>query len=177
MMNLKYKLLSETAKAPSIAFDGTNNTMGIDVFTDREVRLRAGSKHTLTHDCSNKVYTGLYWACSCHPHGSLLPYANITTGVAFELPEGTHLSWGGRSGLAFKQGMLPFEGKIDSNYRGELAVKIWSMDPEHDGYVIPAGTKIAQLYIIEYHKQYTLDEVSVLNTTGRGTGGFGSTGG
>lgn len=177
MIILGYKLLSPEAVAPVIAFDGTNNTMGIDVFTSKEVKLMAGSHQTIKHNCINKVDTGLYTACGCHPHGSILPYANVPTGIAFDLPEGVHLSWGGRSGLAFSKGILPFEGKIDSNYRGELAVKIWSMDPQHDGYVIPAGTKIAQLYVIKYSDQYKVDEVSVLSDTGRGTGGFGSTGG
>lgn len=175
MQVIGYKLLTDTAIAPAIAFGGTDTTMGIDIYTDRSVELRAGSRLSIAHECINTPAV-IGQDCDCHPHSSILPYANIKTGIALDLAPGTHVSWGGRSGLAFKNGMIPFEGKIDSNYRGELAVKIWSMDPTHDGYFIPAGTKIAQLYIIQYSDKYTLSEISRLSDSVRGEHGFGSTG-
>lgn len=85
-----------------------------------------------------------------HPFPSILPYAIINTGVVFELPAGVHLTWGGRSGLMFKNGRLPFEGRIDSPYRGEVKALIYSLNPEDDGNFIQAGTKIAQLEIVDY---------------------------
>ena len=160
MIKIKYKLLRPTAKAPVIAFDSTDNTMGIDVFSDRDVVMRIVNKHSTDTD---------------HPHPSYLPYVHVPTGISLVLPPRTHVSWGGRSGLAFRDGLLPFEGKIDSNYRNEIMLKLWSMNPEFDNYTIPAGTKIAQLYIIQYSDTYTLEETNEDEHTDR-KGGFGSTG-
>lgn len=110
-----------------------------------------------------------------HPYPSLLPYAIIPTGIALELPDNVHVSWGGKSGYAFNQGIIAFEGKIDSNYRNELKLMLWSLNPEVDGQIIPKGTKVAQLYVIHYQDEYSLAEVSDLAASDR-KDGFGSTG-
>lgn len=161
MITIGYKLLSSTARAPDIAFEGTNHTMGIDIFTDKDHTLRTVYHYDTT--------------TAEHPHSSTLPYSNMSTGIALELPPGVHVSWGGRSGLAFKEGLIPFEGKIDANYRGEIKAKIWSLNPHDDGRVIPAGTKIAQLYVLQYSNEYLLKPLEELSVTTRGINGFGST--
>lgn len=160
-MILGYKKLSADVKDPEMSHDGSDTTMGIDIYTSKDCYLLAPGTSTIDMD---------------HPHPSVLPYANIPTGLCFELPSGVHLSWGGRSGLAFKEGRMAFEGKIDSNYKGELAVKIWSLNPEDNGVLIPKNTKIAQLYIVHYTSTYQLKEVDNVSSSNRGTAGFGSTG-
>ena len=160
-MKIGYIKMHENAIEPEVSYEGTSNTMGIDLFT----------LHTQEFKCPGTSNTD-----EAHPHPSILPYCNFSTGIQFNLPLGVHLSWGGRSGLAFKHGRIAFEGKIDSNYTGEVAVKMWSMNPEDNGVVIQAGTKIAQLYIVHYNEQYELEEVTVAKDSTRGTSGFGSTG-
>lgn len=119
---------------------------------------------------------------STHPFPSILPYAIINTGVVFELPDGLHLTWGGRSGLMFKGGRLPFEGRIDAPYRGEVKALLYSLNPLDEGAVITAGSKIAQLELVDYRSgehNYELVEVDfsdIQMETARGVSGFGSTG-
>lgn len=201
-MKIGYKLLTPTAKAPVISYEGTDQTMGIDVFTSEDVVLWAPPK-TINASLENVVdglrdlYTEVYQAVqpgffsghnpsnqpvsvfigdSYHPHPSILPYANIPTGISLDLPARVHVTWAGRSGLAFNNGRLPFEGKIDANYRGELKLKLWSMNPDDNGFFIPAGTKIAQLEIVHYQDTYELVEVVEVTTSSRGELGFGSSG-
>lgn len=163
-LDIGYTLLTPGAKAPVIAYDSLYETMGIDMFTSEDVYL----------ECTGM--TASYKVDKYHPHKSFLPYANIPTGVAFDLPKGTHLSWGGRSGLAMNFGRIAFEGKIDSNYRGEVMLKLWSMSTDDVGLLIPAGTKIAQLVVVQYSAAYRIKEVNTLSETERGAAGFGSTG-
>ena len=186
---LKYKLLTPTAKAPEIAFGGTEDTMCFDVFSSADVNLLApppainlgnypdyiANVYSQVVDPQGNSYLA-YTGDETHPHPSILPYANIPTGVAFALPKGVHLSWGGRSGLAFKNGRIAFEGKIDSNYRGEIKLMLWSMNPQDDGLFIPAGTKLGQLEVVHYTSVYELEQVDELPDSTRGAAGFGSTG-
>jgi len=190
-IDIKYKLLDPRARAPEFAFEGSDHTMGIDVFTLEDTALwilprYAGGTLEDIPPTARAAYTEVvnnrtheqgcaFTGSSVHPHTSVLPYANIRTGIALDLPAGVHVMWGGRSGLAFKEGILPFMGLIDSNYRNELAVKIWSMNSEDNARVIKAGTKIAQLYVVHYQTQYALSQTEVLTDTAR-TDGFGSTG-
>lgn len=191
-IEIGYKLLTPTAKPPEMAFSNSANTMCFDVFTDKDVHLLAPVKavhpqtveaddlfihlyNLVVPDNGNQPYY-IFTGNANHPHPSALPYANITTGIALDLPPGVHVSWGGRSGLAFKKGQIAFEGKIDANYRGELALKIWSMNLDDNGLFIPAGTKMGQLEIVHYQNKYVMKQVDVLDETERGTAGFGSTG-
>lgn len=189
MIDIKYKLLTPNAKAPEMAHTGSNDTMCFDMFTSEDVNLFAppvalqlGNYLPYIQDCYSQVIdpqNGTYLAYTgdaYHPHPSILPYANIPTGVALQLPPGVHVSWGGRSGLAFKNGRLAFEGKIDANYRGELMLKLWSLNPQDDHLFIAAGTKIAQLEIVHYTNQYRMIQTLHLEESNRGESGFGSTG-
>ncbi len=80
-----------------------------------------------------------------------------------------------RSGLAVKHGVtvLNAPGTIDADYRGEIKVPLINHGAED--FVIGRGDRIAQLVIARV-EQVTLDEVSVLDETLRGAGGFGSSG-
>ncbi len=107
------------------------------------------------------------------PPGSRL---KVPTGISIEIP---HRFIAGlvfpRSGLASKHGisLANAVGVVDSDYKGEIMVAIYNQGP--DLYVITPGERIAQLVFVPIFKA-TLHEVDSLEVTGRGTGGFGSTG-
>ena len=97
-----------------------------------------------------------------------------TTGLAFEVPDGYVMLVYSRSGHGFKQGLRLANcvGVIDSDYRGELMVKLHK---DRDGdFNIKHGDRVAQAMLVEL-PDYTLEEVSELSDTVRGTNGFGST--
>ena len=99
----------------------------------------------------------------------------INTGVTIEIPEGLVGLLFARSGLACKQGLAPANkvGVIDSDYRGEIIVAIYNQSQEIRE--INNGDRIAQISFIPYVKGDFI-VVDELNSTIRGTGGFGSTG-
>ena len=97
----------------------------------------------------------------------------IKTGIAFALPENhVGLVWD-KSGLASKFHLHTFAGVIDESYRGELQIVLGNFGTQP--YTIEKGQKIAQL-LVQPITYAHVEEVSALNTTQRGTGGFGSTG-
>ena len=99
----------------------------------------------------------------------------ISAGVAVALPEGTFGAIYARSGLAYKKGLRPANacGVIDEDYRGPLLVAI--RNDSKDFQTILHGERIAQL-VVQPYVPVALKEVTELNSTNRGTGGFGSTG-
>lgn len=98
----------------------------------------------------------------------------IRTGISLEIPEGYYGRVAPRSGLAVKSGIDVFAGVVDSSYRGELCVVLFNSDKSNP-FLINEGDRIAQL-IIEKHYNFPIEEVSQLNETERGSGGFGSSG-
>jgi dUTP pyrophosphatase len=99
----------------------------------------------------------------------------IPTGLFIELPQGYEAQIRPRSGLAIKKGIsLPnTPGTIDSDYRGEIKVIVINLSAEPQ--TIEPEERIAQMVIAKY-EQISWEEVSILNDTERGAGGFGSTG-
>lgn len=97
------------------------------------------------------------------------------TGLSFEIPEGYAMMVYSRSGHGFKHDirLANCVGVIDSDYRGELKVKI-TADADH-GMMVGNGDRIAQAMIIPV-QQVSFKVVDDLSTTERGSGGFGSTG-
>ncbi len=102
-------------------------------------------------------------------------YKSFATGIAIALPDGYMGKVCPRSGLAFEQGVtvLNAEGTIDPSYRGNI--KIVLINHGSEPYQVNKGDRIAQL-IIEQYQQIEWDLVEELDTTERGTGGFGHTG-
>lgn len=105
------------------------------------------------------------------PHQTML----IGTGLRMAPPEGFYVGVYARSGLSSKEGLRPANcvGVIDEDYRGEYLVAV-----HNDSEVtrsVRHGDRIAQILL---QKRYDMDfeEVDELDTTGRGEGGFGSTG-
>lgn len=97
----------------------------------------------------------------------------IPTGLYIALPNGYEATIRSRSGLAFKYDICAFHGEIDSDYRGEIKVKLFNLSDVK--FVVHPGERIAQLKVASYEK-ITWEEVHELPETERGEGGFGSTG-
>lgn len=104
-----------------------------------------------------------------------LERAIIKTGLFIALPVGFEAQVRPRSGLAAKKGItvLNSPGTVDADYRGEIGVILVNLS--NTDFVINDGERIAQL-VIAKHERVNWQEVSVLNETERGAGGFGSTG-
>ncbi len=101
--------------------------------------------------------------------------ALIPTGISISIPKGYEAQIRPRSGLAYKHGItiLNAPGTIDSDYRGEI--KALLINHGDEDFVITRGMRIAQM-VIARHEQALIKEVELLETTARGSGGFGSTG-
>lgn len=99
----------------------------------------------------------------------------VSTGLFIELPVGSEAQIRPRSGLAFKNGLtvLNSPGTIDADYRGEVKVILVNLSKED--FTINDGERIAQM-VIAKHEQAEWVEVTELQDSDRGAGGFGSTG-
>ena len=100
----------------------------------------------------------------------------IPTGLAIALPDKTTVALiFARSGLGVKHGISLSNavGVVDSDYRGELLVGLCNLSGEP--YTLQPGERFAQLVIMPVLSM-ELEEVDDLGGTGRGAGGFGSTG-
>src|SRR3954467_864861 len=99
----------------------------------------------------------------------------VATGFAIEIPHGYEVQVRPRSGLALKHGItcLNAPGTIDSDYRGEVKVILANLGSEP--FEVRRGERIAQLVPAPVLRADFV-EVATLSETGRGAGGFGSTG-
>ncbi len=101
--------------------------------------------------------------------------ALVPTGIAIALRSGFEAQVRPRSGLAVKFGVtvLNAPGTIDADYRGEIKVPI--INHGDTPFTITRGMRIAQLIVAPVTRAIFV-EVEALSETGRGAGGFGSTG-
>lgn len=101
--------------------------------------------------------------------------AMIPTGLYFSIPEGYEIQVRPRSGLAAKNGVtvLNTPGTIDSDYRGEVKVILVNLGDED--FTVNNGDRIAQIVVAPVTIG-VFEQVSSLDETERGAGGFGSTG-
>ncbi len=99
----------------------------------------------------------------------------ISTGISISIPNNFEIQIRPRSGLASKNqiSVLNTPGTIDSDYRGEIKVLLINMGKK--SYTIENGARIAQMVLCPIVKAKII-EVESLQKTGRGSGGFGSTG-
>ena len=99
----------------------------------------------------------------------------VPTGLMIALPPGYEGQVRPRSGLALRQGVtaLNSPGTIDADYRGE--VKVILVNHGSAAVEIARGDRIAQLVVAPVTR-IEWAEVAGLDPTGRGEGGFGSTG-
>jgi len=112
----------------------------------------------------------------------------IRTGLAFEIPKGYVMLIFSRSGHGFKNDvrLANCVGVIDSDYRGEVLVKLRSDDellpatpygitPDTSVLNIGPGDRVAQAMLVPVPR-VVFEVAQKLGETERGSGGFGSTG-
>jgi dUTP pyrophosphatase len=101
--------------------------------------------------------------------------ALVPTGIAIALPPGFEGQVRPRSGWAWRSGvtLLNSPGTIDSDYRGEIQVVLVNLGREP--VTIQPGDRIAQLVVAPVVRVQWC-EVAELESTARGSGGFGHTG-
>ena len=99
----------------------------------------------------------------------------VPTGLFIALPDGYSADIQPRSGLAAKYGVTVANspGLCDPDYRGEIKVILINLSNEN--FVVNPGERIAQL-VIRHFEKVEWNEVSTLDETERGEGGFGHTG-
>jgi len=101
--------------------------------------------------------------------------AAVPTGIAMAIPKGYEVQVRPRSGLALKHGLTVANapGTIDADYRGEVKVLLINLGSKP--VTIEPAMRIAQLVPAAVTRA-ALRIVASLDETGRGEGGFGSTG-
>jgi dUTP pyrophosphatase len=99
----------------------------------------------------------------------------VPTGIAVQVPAGFEAQVRPRSGIALRSGVtvLNTPGTIDADYRGEVGVLLVNHGAER--FEIERGMRIAQLVVAPVARVQIV-ELPRLGDTGRGEGGFGSTG-
>lgn len=101
--------------------------------------------------------------------------AAIRTGLHLQIPPFTVLLIQSRSGHGFKHGvrLSNCTGVIDSDYRGEIMIKLHNDSGQV--FHVSKGDRIAQAILMPVFNM-AFEEVDSLDDTDRGAGGFGSTG-
>ena len=120
---------------------------------------------------------GVDLSASIEKQVKILPWEKeiIPCGISISMPRGLEAQVRPRSGLAFKHGItiLNTPGTIDSDYRGEIKVVLINLSKQE--FIIQPKDRIAQM-VFSNVSQVKFKEVDELDTTKRGTDGFGSTG-
>lgn len=138
----------------------------------RFVKLREGAhipQKAHEDDAGFDLYASEDFLLKAHSFGC------VPTAISMELPRGTEAQVRPRSGLAARHGItvLNAPGTIDAGYRGE--VKVILINHGDNDFEITAGMRIAQL-VISSVINASFVEVSSLDRSDRGEGGFGSSG-
>jgi len=141
-----------------------------------EIKIVNKSKHPLP-EYTTELSAGMDLRANIDKTIKLKPFERslVPTGLYIELPKGYEAQIRPRSGLALKKGItvLNTPGTIDADYRGEIGVIIVNLSNEDTE--INDGERICQM-IISKHETVKWSNVNELNSTERGSGGFGHTG-
>jgi dUTP pyrophosphatase len=97
----------------------------------------------------------------------------IPTGFAMEFACGLDVQIRPRSGLS-SRGVLVVLGTVDSDYRGEVLVTMYTL-PHRRPHVVQDGDRIAQM-VVNRADEVTVELAEELSATFRDAGGHGSTG-
>ena len=142
-----------------------------------EILIKRLSKDVALPKYETEGSSGLDLAAHTDKQIKILPGKSeiIPTGLAIEIPKNFEIQIRPRSGLAAKSqiSVLNTPGTIDADYRGELKVILINLSDKV--FVVEKGLRIAQMVLCPVVK-VTLKEVTELENTERGSGGFGSTG-
>lgn len=141
-----------------------------------EVKIVNKSKHPLP-SYATELSAGMDLRANISEDIVLKPLQRVLvpTGLYISLPGGFEAQIRPRSGLALKSGitLLNTPGTIDADYRGEIGVIMVNLSDKD--FVIKDGERIAQMVIARY-ESVQWNEVSELDATERGEGGFGHSG-
>mgnify|MGYP001458023337 FL=1 len=142
-----------------------------------EILIKRLSKDVALPKYETEGSSGLDLAANIDKQIKILPGKSeiISTGLAVAIPKNFEIQIRPRSGLAAKSqiSVLNTPGTIDADYRGELKVILINLSDKV--FVVEKGSRIAQMVLCPIVKA-TLKEVTELENTERGSGGFGSTG-
>ena len=142
-----------------------------------EILIKRLSKDVALPKYETEGSSGLDLAANTDKQIKILPGKSeiISTGLAVAIPKNFEIQIRPRSGLAAKSqiSVLNTPGTIDADYRGELKVILINLSDKV--FVVEKGLRIAQMVLCPVVKA-TLREVTKLENTERGSGGFGSTG-
>ena len=142
-----------------------------------EILIKRLSKDVALPKYETEGSSGLDLAAYTDKQIKILPGKSeiIPTGLAVAIPKNFEIQIRPRSGLAAKSqiSVLNTPGTIDADYRGELKVILINLSDKV--FVVEKGLRIAQMVLCPVVKA-TLKEVTNLENTERGSGGFGSTG-
>ena len=142
-----------------------------------EILIKRLSKDVALPKYETEGSSGLDLAANTDKQIRILPGKSeiIPTGLAVAIPKNFEIQIRPRSGLAAKSqiSVLNTPGTIDADYRGELKVILINLSDKV--FVVERGLRIAQMVLCPVVKA-TLKEVTELENTERGSGGFGSTG-
>lgn len=100
----------------------------------------------------------------------------VRTRLAFEIPQDHVMLVLSRSGHGFKNDVRLSNcvGVIDSDYRGEVMVKLANDNPDGETFIVRHGDRVAQALVLPV-QQVRFSVADELSDTQRGEGGFGST--
>ena len=142
-----------------------------------EILIKRLSKDVALPKYETEGSSGLDLAANTDKQIKILPGKSevIPTGLAVAIPKNFEVQIRPRSGLAAKSqiSVLNTPGTIDADYRGELKVILINLSDKV--FVVKKGLRIAQMVLCPVVKA-KLKEVTELENTERGSGGFGSTG-
>ena len=119
------------------------DSAGYDLFADESFKILSGSRAVISTSIRMQILKGYY--------GEISP----------------------RSGLALKNGIVAFNGIIDSGYLGVVYVILFNFSSED--FSVEKGNRIAQIIFKKYECVSFLFEDFDFNTE-RGVGAFGSSG-
>lgn len=137
------------------------------------LRVKRLTKHAVLPVRGSELAAGYDLAAA---HALIIPAHGkgiVKTDLAMEIPVGLYGRVAPRSGMSWKKHTDVGAGVIDSDYRGAVGVILFNHANEE--LKIERGDRIAQL-ILERIAYADVKEVSELDDTDRGVGGFGSTG-
>lgn len=128
-------------------------------------------EYATEHSAGMDMRANLSESITIEPLGRVM----VPTGIHIQLPDGYEAQIRPRSGLAAKHGIgiVNSPGTIDADYRGEI--KIILVNLSNQPFLLNPGERIAQMVIARYEKG-VWKECDTLDESGRGEGGFGSTG-
>tara|TARA_B100000963_G_scaffold325846_2_gene312396 strand:+ start:26 stop:466 length:441 start_codon:yes stop_codon:yes gene_type:complete len=142
-----------------------------------EILIKRLSKDVKLPKYETEGSSGLDLAANIDKQIKILPGKSevIPTGLAVAIPKNFEIQIRPRSGLAAKSqiSVLNTPGTIDADYRGELKVILINLS--NKVFIVEKGLRVAQMVLSPVTKA-TLKEVKELESTERGSGGFGSTG-